>query len=157
GGGPPLPVVGTHMGAPLIQFRARDTFPLVSFQHHFSVEGRNLFRTGTLSQYMANREEPEFMRSEGGEETELPSLYRQTSPSDRVGPNGETQTAPLPLGNYPDTGYNNMKVPAWGMVIDQTACIGCNTCTIACQAENNIPTVGKEQCAIHREMHWLRI
>jgi molybdopterin-containing oxidoreductase family iron-sulfur binding subunit len=55
---------------------------------------------------------------------------------------------------YPDQAYPGYR---WGMAIDIDACLGCQACVVACQAENNVPIVGKAQAAYGRQLHWLRI
>jgi len=71
-------------------------------------------------------------------------------------PESETQQAGPMLHNslYPSWPYHEYK---WAMTVDLSRCIGCNSCVVACVAENNSPVVGKEQVGMAREMQWLRI
>ncbi len=130
-----------------IEARPRfDQYELATTQNHWAIdtlgqmeaESRSytLIREGTLALYDVA---PDFVEAMGPHVPE-------------VGESGSLWQEPINTieETFPE-------LPQWGMAIDLSKCTGCNACVIACQSENNVPIVGRDQVLMSREMHWLRL
>ena len=114
------------------------TMLIASTQDHWAMEGRDLIKSGTLDTFNSNNDFADMKY-----EARPKSLF-----DDRAAFKEENQVK---------TGDQWTANNQWAMVIDLNQCNGCSACTIACQSENNIPTVGKERVLQGREMHWIRM
>jgi len=128
--------VGTGIGANAYQLRGKD--------QPWQAEA-TLTKTDARYRFASEQHESLMQGHELIRETELTTFLEQPQ---------TVKHSSDPRSLYPSHDYDGI---AWAMSISLNSCIGCQACVIACQAENNIPVVGKEEVGRGRAMHWLRI
>ncbi len=146
--------VGTKIGV--------NAYPLRTTQNPYVLSGAKVSKPADVEQYLFATTQQYFNMEGRALVRELPiETYRKHPGFDKETGKSFVQNFGMD-GHIPPAAdiYPNPKLEAsqqWGMAIDLNTCTGCNACVIACQSENNIPIVGKEQVRRGRVMHWIRM
>ncbi|MBZ5663474.1 MAG: TAT-variant-translocated molybdopterin oxidoreductase [Acidobacteriia bacterium] len=131
-----------------------DVYPLRTSQAAWFANGAKLTATGETYN-LASTQGYQSMETPDG--SERPLVQERSLEEYKKEPNFAKEGEPKPeLTLYPGFDYSK-ETYSWGMAIDLNSCVGCNNCIVACQSENNIAVVGKEQTLKGRHMHWLRV
>ena len=131
-----------------------DTYALRTAAAPWVATGLQIRKTGETYKLASTQGYQSMDTPDGGHR---PLLRETTLEEYRKEPNFAQEEEPAPgLTLYKPYPYKEEDY-AWGMAIDLNSCVGCNNCMLACQSENNIAVVGKEQCVIGRHMHWIRV
>lgn len=143
-----------------------ETAVVANTQDHWSMEGRDIIREANAEEYV---KQPDFAQKMGPE-AHSPKVYGASDnlsakEKSLLQPRGNsaydhpTQSLPMPnVAVWQGEAAKGFPVPQqWGMSIDLNTCTGCNACVVACQAENNIPIVGRDQTLKGRDMRWIRL
>jgi|CZLA01.1.fsa_nt_gi MoCo/4Fe-4S cofactor protein with predicted Tat translocation signal len=130
-----------------------DVYPLRTIQASWFADGAELRATGDTYQ-LASTQGYQTMETPVGER---PLVQERSLEEYKKEPSfAKEGEPPADLTLYKPFDYSKEKY-SWGMAIDLNSCVGCNNCIVACQSENNIAVVGKEQTLKGRHMHWLRV
>ncbi len=143
--------VGTNVGYNAGLIRTSDSF---WFGQGFAIAATGAKEILASTQEHGSMEEPQMVASI---KPRYRPLVRETTIEEyKKNPKAIEEQSEVPELDsvYPQLKWEGLQ---WGMAIDLGACTGCNACVVACQAENNVPSVGKDQVLRGREMHWIRM